>query len=90
MPGNLIKTRRQKLHITQHEMAGLLFMSQSNYSKIENDKIELTVELAKRIVAILQIKLEDILPDSAILESATIHHERKDSQLLIKMESMQK
>jgi transcriptional regulator with XRE-family HTH domain len=88
MPGSLIKARREKLHITQHAMAGLLYMSQSNYSKIENNKIELTVELAKRIVVILQIKLEDILPDSTILESAAIHQERKDSQLLLKMETI--
>ncbi len=88
MPGNLIKTSREKLNITQGAMADLLFMSQSNYSKVENNKIELTVAMAKKIVAILQIKLEDILPDNAILESAAMHHERKDIQLLSKLETL--
>ncbi len=69
MPGRLIKQFREQRRITQTEMADLLYMSQSNYSKIENNKVALTAELSKRIVKLLDVKLEDILPDDAVVES---------------------
>jgi transcriptional regulator with XRE-family HTH domain len=77
MPGRIIKQLREERQITQIDMAELLFMSQSNYSKIENNKVALTAELSKRIVKILKVNLEDILPDDAILESPLLVAEKK-------------
>ena len=78
MPGRIIKKLREERKITQNEMATLLFMSQANYSKIENNKVGLTAELSKRIVRILNVSFEDILPDDAILESSLLVKEKKE------------
>lgn len=88
MPGVLIKKRREQLKITQGEISDMLHMSQSNYSKIENNKIELTVELAKRIGKILNIKIEEILPDDAVVESAGVHHEKFETRIMFMVEEM--
>ena len=83
MPGRIIKKIREERNITQNEMANLLFMSQSNYSKIENNKVGLTAELSKRIVRILKVNLEDILPDDAILESPLLAKEKKELEDIV-------
>jgi transcriptional regulator with XRE-family HTH domain len=70
-------------------MADFLFMSQSNYSKIENNKVALTAELSKRIVSILNVNLEDILPDDAILESPLLANEKRvNDDVVLKMEEL--
>jgi len=88
MPGILIKNRRESLKMTQAELSDLLHMSQSNYSKIENNKIALTVELAKRVGKILNIKIEEILPDDAVVESSLAHQEKIETRIMFMVEEM--
>ena len=83
MPGRLIKQYREAKGISQSQMADLLHMSQSNYSKIENNRVSLTAEMAKKIVNTLGIRLEDILPDDAVLENALLHERFSEKDISI-------
>lgn len=70
-------------------MAAMLHMSQSNYSKIENNKVDLRAKTAKEIAAILNLKLEDLIPDDAIVESAVLHEEKLKAHQTSPQESIQ-
>lgn len=72
MPGRLIKQYREAKGLSQEDMMELLHMSQSNYSKIENNKVELTARTARKITKVLGCTLEDIIPDDTIIESAKL------------------
>lgn len=90
MPGIIIKQLREQKRITQTAMAELLFMSQSNYSKIENNQVALTAEVCKRIVKILGVNLEDVLPDDSVLENSLLYKQRQFeyNAVVLKMEEM--
>jgi transcriptional regulator with XRE-family HTH domain len=90
MPGSIIKQLREEKKITRTAMAELLFMSQSNYSKIENNQVALTAEVCKRIVKILGVNLEDVLPDDSILENSLLFKERQFEYdtIVLKMEEI--
>jgi len=90
MPGIIIKQLREQKRITQTSMAELLFMSQSNYSKIENNQVALTAEVCKRIVKILGVNLEDVLPDDSVLENSLLYKQRQFeyNAVVLKMEEM--
>lgn len=70
MPGLLIKKHREAKGISQEQMAQMLHMSQSNYSKIENNKVAMTVIQARKIAKALDLTIDDILPDETVIESA--------------------
>lgn len=72
MPGRLIAKYREAKGLSQQDMMELLHMSQANYSKIENNKVELTARLARRITKILGCTLDDIIPDETVIESASL------------------
>ena len=90
MPGTIIKQLREQKKITQTAMAELLFMSQSNYSKIENNQVALTAEVCKRIVRILGVNLEDVLPDDSILENSLLYKQRQSeyNNVVLKLEEI--
>jgi len=90
MPGSIIKQLREQKNITQTAMAELLFMSQSNYSKIENNQVALTAELCKRIVRILGVNLEDVLPDDSVLENSLLYKQRQSeyNNVVLKLEEI--
>jgi len=90
MPGSIIKQLREQKEITQTEMADLLFMSQSIYSKIENNEAALTAEVCKRIVKILGVNLEDVLPDDSIMENSLLYKQRQFeyNAIVLKMEEI--
>jgi len=50
-----IKRRRNELHISQIQMAGLLNITQNAYSKIEMAKTKMSVERLYEIADILKI-----------------------------------
>ena len=90
MPGSIIKQLREQKKITQTAMADLLFMSQSNYSKIENNQVALTAEVCKRIVKILGVNLEDVLPDDSVLENSLLYKQRQSeyNNVVLKLEEI--
>ncbi len=90
MPGRIIKQLREQKKITQTAMADLLFMSQSNYSKIENNQVALTAQVCKRIVKILGVNLEDLLPDDSILENSLLYKQRhaEYDAIILKMDDI--
>ena len=53
--GNKIRSRREDMDLSQRDMAKLIPMNQSNYSKIERDVQEPSMEQLRRICQILKI-----------------------------------
>lgn len=53
--GEKIRSAREDLDISQREMAKLIPMNQSNYSKIERDVQEPSLEQLRRICQILRL-----------------------------------
>lgn len=89
--GEKIKNRREDMDLTQQEMAKLIPMNQSNYSKIERDVQEPSLEQLRRICRILNLdpryllelgEVEMLSKDDAVLLS--------DIKELIKKHSMKK
>jgi|GEM_PF-706677 len=69
MPGQLIRLRREQLGLAQKEVAARLHMSQSTYSRIENQQVSLTIERARRIATELRCPIDDFLPGHAVLQN---------------------
>ncbi len=53
--GEKIRNRREDMDLSQREMATLIPMNQSNYSKIERDVQEPSLEQLRRICQILNL-----------------------------------
>ena len=59
--GNKIKKLRELKNFTQEYMAEKLEISQSNYSRIESDELDLPLSRLSQIADILEIKLSDLI-----------------------------
>lgn len=55
-----IKEARKKARYTQEQAAELLGMSRPTYNKIENNPDVASIEDAKAIAALFEVKVEDI------------------------------
>ncbi len=55
MIGEKIRNAREDLDLSQYDMARLIPMNQSNYSKIERDVQEPSIEQLRRICQILNL-----------------------------------
>ena len=53
--GTKIRNKREDMDLSQRDMANLIPMNQSNYSKIERDVQEPSLEQLRRICQILQL-----------------------------------
>ena len=53
--GQKIRNAREDMDLSQYEMANLIPMNQSNYSKIERDVQEPSIEQLRRICQILKL-----------------------------------
>lgn len=53
--GNKIRSKREDMDLSQRDMAKLIPMNQSNYSKIERDVQEPSMEQLRRICQILKL-----------------------------------
>ncbi len=53
--GEKIRNKREDMDLSQRDMAKLIPMNQSNYSKIERDVQEPSIEQLRRICQILQL-----------------------------------
>lgn len=56
-----IRTKRHALNYSQEYMALLLKMKQSNYNKIENGKVELSIPKLYKIAKILDLNPQELL-----------------------------
>ena len=56
-----IRSKRHELNYSQEYMAVLLQMKQSNYNKIENSKVEMTLMLLLKIKNILGLDYNELL-----------------------------
>ena len=59
--GNKIKSLREEMEMTQTQIAELIPMNQSNYSKIERDQQEPDLKQLKRIAEILGVSADYLL-----------------------------
>ena len=75
--GEKIKKEREEWGYTQQEMANLIPMNQSNYSKIERDLQEPNIEQLKRICEILKVDPNYLLETDDFKEIS-----QKDIELL--------
>lgn len=72
--GNKIKNLREDLDLTQSQVAELIPMNQSNYSKIERDQQEPDLMQLKRIAEIFGVSADYLLgikTDETISKDAT-------------------
>lgn len=81
--GIKIRNIREDLDLSQKDMAALIPMNQSNYSKIERNVQDPSVFQLKRIAEILSIDLNELfeLKDSANSYSADLIFARKVKRL---------
>jgi len=63
MPGLVIKKYREMRSLSQKFVAGKMGISQNAYSKIENNQTQLTVQHVKKLSAILEVPITDLLKD---------------------------
>ena len=83
--GTKIRNKREDMDLLQSDMANLIPMNQSNYSKIERDIQEPNVEQLKRICQILKLDPRYLLDlDEFETLSAEDIELLKDPKLLIK------
>jgi transcriptional regulator with XRE-family HTH domain len=64
MIGELIRIERAKKGYSQEYMAFMLDISQSTYSKLESESLELNVKRLYKIAEILDVNVFEILPPS--------------------------
>lgn len=58
--GQILKEARDKLHLTQQEVAEKSGIHTNTYAKIERDEQVPSFDTVKRLAKVLQLKLEDI------------------------------
>lgn len=61
MIGHKIQKLRELKNYTQEYMAEQLKMSQANYSRLENNSIEMSLDKLQVIAKVLEISLEDLI-----------------------------
>ncbi|MGG9960490.1 helix-turn-helix domain-containing protein [Ferruginibacter sp. SUN106] len=66
--GKKLKDIRKQHHLSQRDMSERLLMDQSTYSRYENDKSTLTLDIINRIVTEFNVSLDHLLQS----ESKTI------------------
>lgn len=59
--GNKVKTLREDMDLTQMQVAEMIPMNQSNYSKIERDQQEPDLQQLKRIAEIFGVSADYLL-----------------------------
>nr|MBC7612235.1 helix-turn-helix transcriptional regulator [Pseudopedobacter sp.] len=64
MIGELIRIERAKKGYSQEYMAFMLDISQSTYSKLESESLELNIKRLYQIAEILDVNVYDVLPPS--------------------------
>ena len=85
----LIVARKEK-NVTQHDMADLLFMSQSQYQRRERGEIRISDEEWVRIAKFLGKEVEDIKEDDHIIGSYSTNCSSSDNYYCNIPESMVK
>lgn len=77
--GRKIRDYRIDLDLSQKEMASLIPMNQSNYSKIERGLQEPNIHQLKRIAEILNKSVDDLLDiDRSIIEENNLKNFQKE------------
>ncbi len=67
--GALIKARRKRLKITQEDLAARMGMSRAALANIETGRQNMLLHHLYRFAEMLGLKVTDLLPDPALLES---------------------
>lgn len=83
--GNKIKDLREDLDMSQSEVAALIPMNQSNYSKIERDLQEPDLYQLKRISEIFDVSCDELLEIRGGAETSEIHKDLLFAKKIIKL-----
>ncbi len=91
MPGVVIKKYREMRNYSQKFVAAQMNISQNAYSKIENNLTQLTVHHVKKLSAILDVPVLDLLNDNfEIHKPFSIPRIVTKNDVLAQSESLQK
>lgn len=84
-----MRSRREHLNYSQKEMAEKLHMSESNYSKYESNKINLSTDLAIKIAKELELDIRELIPEfgTVIFENNKIEYVQTGLNSIIKVNS---
>lgn len=87
--GEVMRKKREQLKFSQKEMAEKLNMSESNYSKYESSKINLSTDLAIKIAKVLEMDIRDLIPEfgTVIFENNQIEYVQTGLNSVIKITS---
>lgn len=87
--GEVMRKKREQLKFSQKEMAEKLNMSESNYSKYESNKINLSTDLAIKIAKVLEMDIRDLIPEfgTVIFENNQIEYVQTGLNSVIKVAS---
>lgn len=73
--GTKLYAIREERRLNQEEMADLLGISQSSYSRLERGESSIELDELVRFAKVLQVPIQDFLP-----ETLTIHNENHNGQ----------
>lgn len=76
---NKIKEIRVKNNLTAQDVANMLKMSQSNYTKIENGQQKLTLETADKITKIFNVDISDLISSSEDVQIPNIMRTKRQN-----------
>lgn len=85
--GNQIKQYRKKRNYSQEYMATKLNLSQSAYSKIENEANGVDVDKLQQIAVLLDVSLEDLFSSEQVFFNQVSHNQQVNGALHITNEA---
>jgi transcriptional regulator with XRE-family HTH domain len=68
--GNKLFSTREERKLTQNEMADLLGLSSSAYSRLERNQVSVEVEQIVNFAKVLDIPLQDFLPETLTITNS--------------------
>ncbi len=71
--GDKIKKAREAKELSQKEVAALLKMNQSQYSKIENDKVDPQFSTIEKIAKALRINIVDLVAAEDVFKDVSAY-----------------
>lgn len=88
--GQKIKALRESRGFSQEYLAEMLQLSQSEFSKMENNQVKIDIDKLYKIAEVLQVPLQELLPENGntynVLNNKTIngfiHYQYVDPRLI--------
>ena len=72
--GNNIKELRKSKGVTQQQIADLINMHRSNYSKVENGQREISISALNKIAKYFNVSIDDIINNNEVPEEINVEN----------------